>query len=883
MAFINGSFAAILAATVSPVLVAGGFTPQSTQPTNVVLGSEADKPFRTDSVVDRYDNRASFSRVGIRHTADRSLSEDSAAALSSLDGDSTTMTKLPGDGSQSLEYRFIGQPRWINIIEIDGNVTDVSVEMLHTSGEWRPWARSSQRLNGMLFIEGDAGRYMGIRVTPDGFGDAAVVEFAEVTARFHQVDPDSTERGEGDGKSYFYEWVENYSSSPLSKTSDDAEGLGDKLPSGWSISGYGNSSAWEEDFKRTEYGGTNNTYADEHDLVFFSGHGSTGDGEYYSDTTRCIKFSDNDHDDRKMTAGDAYDSWGDSDMEWLGMSACQTMKQDNRWASSMNGVHLIMGWETNMYDIKFGKHFAKRMVDSGSMDSAYSVKSSWFYAAEKTHWYADRTAEVIGENSTMGSDYLWGEGSVNSDPTDDGWYHRWSYDTRGRDGESCEAPSMQFVDPVDISGKAFRVRVEREVLARYGDSSRETMPIFMTTPPIVNAESAGILADNLCQRLGILCSADVGPDGDEQEIIAVSGDQEARIWFGDGSIDIIDRAIFEPQDPDYAPTLISDQDAYEMAEFVLNAIGIPMQDRVLVRQDHMWSDSYLSKDDPDVPGESFPTSNRVVYRRHIAGFPTFGPGAEATLEFGDQGKLAKASIQSWTDLEYLDEATTIDLQHALMQLAEFGGGVTTNGIRTPIAEVEVRQVELGYWVETATHGRPLLMPSYGIDCLVKNDGGELTEATLVMSAAVPAPWVKITPLQDGCHRVGDNVCMQAEVSTFDSQYAIEWIDPESGLIVGTADSLCHVFAKDNSDRPTRTRSMKVRVRDSLGNEAAATIDLCIGIATDLNGDHVVDINDLLIVLGAWGANGAPWSGGDANGDGQTNINDVLAVLADLNG
>ncbi|MHC5023716.1 MAG: right-handed parallel beta-helix repeat-containing protein [Planctomycetota bacterium] len=43
---------------------------------------------------------------------------------------------------------------------------------------------------------------------------------------------------------------------------------------------------------------------------------------------------------------------------------------------------------------------------------------------------------------------------------------------------------------------------------------------------------------------------------------------------------------------------------------------------------------------------------------------------------------------------------------------------------------------------------------------------------------------------------------------------------------------------------------------------------------DLNGDSGVDVQDLLILLGAWGA-----TGGDVTGDGMTDVSDLLALLA----
>ena len=45
---------------------------------------------------------------------------------------------------------------------------------------------------------------------------------------------------------------------------------------------------------------------------------------------------------------------------------------------------------------------------------------------------------------------------------------------------------------------------------------------------------------------------------------------------------------------------------------------------------------------------------------------------------------------------------------------------------------------------------------------------------------------------------------------------------------------------------------------------------------DINGDSVVDVLDMLLVLGAWGATGGPE---DINGDGIVNVLDLLEVLS----
>jgi hypothetical protein len=58
------------------------------------------------------------------------------------------------------------------------------------------------------------------------------------------------------------------------------------------------------------------------------------------------------------------------------------------------------------------------------------------------------------------------------------------------------------------------------------------------------------------------------------------------------------------------------------------------------------------------------------------------------------------------------------------------------------------------------------------------------------------------------------------------------------------------------------------------NGGAWAIDgVVVPCLADIDGDGFVDVNDLLVVLGAWGT-----PGGDVNGDGTTDVNDLLEVI-----
>ena len=51
--------------------------------------------------------------------------------------------------------------------------------------------------------------------------------------------------------------------------------------------------------------------------------------------------------------------------------------------------------------------------------------------------------------------------------------------------------------------------------------------------------------------------------------------------------------------------------------------------------------------------------------------------------------------------------------------------------------------------------------------------------------------------------------------------------------------------------------------------------MTLATPSDINDDCLVNVSDLLIILGAWGT-----PDGDVTGDGQTDVSDLLQVLGD---
>lgn len=116
--------------------------------------------------------------------------------------------------------------------------------------------------------------------------------------------------------------------------------------------------------------------------------------------------------------------WGDYDLEWIGLDCCLAGTSD--FSSSFNGAHLILGFSTTAYDSDLGSHWADYLVDSGANDIAYTVKNSWFYGADIDQPNG-KIGKVMGETSSCGNDYIWGQGTVIADPSVDGSFTSWTY------------------------------------------------------------------------------------------------------------------------------------------------------------------------------------------------------------------------------------------------------------------------------------------------------------------------------------------------------------------------------------------------------------------------------------------------------------------------
>jgi Family of unknown function (DUF6345) len=240
------------------------------------------------------------------------------------------------------------------------------------------------------------------------------------------------------------EWINNYNNlNQLTHEHEDAGGFYDELRFNDGATGlfnWGDSFAWEDDFKANARGGHADQWVETADIVYFTGHGSPSGFYFRSDTP-----------DDSQVIGDFVTSsagndgdlrLGHGDLEWLCLEVCNTLQMDatysganrdvfDRWADAFDGLHAILSFTTTSYDLATpGRYFAAAM-DGRWLNVVYGLPSwffpgrypmkvidAWFFMAEICQ-PSGVEAAVLYANSpgtNTGADMLHDHGFVSPDP-----------------------------------------------------------------------------------------------------------------------------------------------------------------------------------------------------------------------------------------------------------------------------------------------------------------------------------------------------------------------------------------------------------------------------------------------------------------------------------
>jgi hypothetical protein len=206
------------------------------------------------------------------------------------------------------------------------------------------------------------------------------------------------------------EWVRQYNglASNLTNTKPQAEGFYDTLSATRQFA-WGDDLAWDRDFEQQNVGspgsGTDTTWADNVDMVFFSGHGSPA--QFYFG----VAIDD-------ALAKSTEIVWGNQDLEFIALDACNILEEDGvfgRWGWPVfKGLHFILSFHTTTSDEPDRGRILAQYLNAGN-----TVRSSWIKACQDTEDSDTVWAYLRAGTSSIDtySDHWWGKGSVSGDPT----------------------------------------------------------------------------------------------------------------------------------------------------------------------------------------------------------------------------------------------------------------------------------------------------------------------------------------------------------------------------------------------------------------------------------------------------------------------------------
>ncbi|UCE16266.1 MAG: hypothetical protein JSV12_01230 [Candidatus Bathyarchaeota archaeon] len=614
------------------------------------------------------------------------------------------------------------------------------------------------------------------------------------------------------------EWINNYpgSDNDLQHSDDSAKDFRDKLKSkDWTKKyEWENSLVWERDFKSELYGGREEQYeTDTVDIALYAGHGSKGDSwdndaqMFYAAGT--LSLSDSSHDDPAVCPHDAYMSWGDQDLEWIGFDCCHALSSPWEWAQTMNGLHLICGFATESYQDclcggwnNMGNKWADDMIDEDPKDKWYwnwdeekTVKQSWFDAADDVLdtllWLKGKcvVARVIGENTACGEDYLHGQGKVTSDPVHDNIYECWDHEV----GRCCPSPKYHPVDGDTIM--LYKV-VPKNITEDYVE---DIGAIFGLTGAVHNRMEHDVTHYYMAQNNSALIVSEVG---------GINYMNRSKLWVS----------------VDEQPNLPTVNEARTIAENFLNTNGLMPSDASFfdvvndtqteaysVIPTERSSKTEITEEDHII--ETIVTNYQVRFEREIENYPV---SSQLTVYIGENGDIV--GLKSiWREVTPNVTATLIPVGEAIELLETYGSRFAVSQV--PYAdEINVTNASLAYYDFCDGANQEYLMPVYIFDANLTVGDDVYSERIAVPAVDMFVPPIpSITSPPDGStFELGDTITFAGIVSYGTSPYEYVWVSDIDGYL-GSGSSIevssLSVTYKENIVRP---HSIVLMVTDNKG-------------------------------------------------------------------
>jgi hypothetical protein len=583
--------------------------------------------------------------------------------------------------------------------------------------------------------------------------------------------------------------------------------------------------AFETDFKLASLGGEENSYVDNVDIAMICTHGSGTHDNFWNKDLSSVYFGSS-HADQHLSPGDAYRAYGDKDLEFLAFDSCSVLSDDgpypyyNRgyWSTTMNGLHLLLGFKNTMYVWApgDGAYWSVFMKGLGWMMPPLTVTQAWFSAVD----YNQPTvtcARVLAETSSNYSEYLHGYGYMGPDPAVDGYYYYWDHCSTG--AKKLDLESFKPSEPV-LAVPVFQVQ-RRLVNEDY--IKNIISPAFNITGTIGSDNMFFYLVDT---SGGVTRTV---------QIDKITGSYNYRDWSKMWVTPVLTPTL--PSSGRVADMIASNFFSQTPAE------GLPAawyrNAGYFYSVEQIVGEELLNgEEQPVQASSSMPVNGMLVYGRNLSGpqktasgiqladFPVVGPGGRLKLYFGD-GSVLVGVMGGSRDVA-LTKAT-VDVMTAEEAWGKYLADPTIALPEVPwVAEyITFTSAALGYYEMPYTIDQSELIPVwiynanfYGLEMvLLAADVPVYIPAAL---AYLP-PEVAITdPISGTLYAPGELISFKGTVLGGKPPYTFSWSSSHDGPL-GTTQDIVGKLTGAVKGGEVILNAIKLEVTDANGQSGSATV------------------------------------------------------------
>ena len=649
---------------------------------------------------------------------------------------------------------------------------------------------------------------------------------AEITSAQGAEQISGTNSGDDYKKEVGIEWV-NDTRGDIWDTSfndDSCNELASRLINeGWGQNfAYTDNNAYETDLKDEMYGGYEDFYVDSVDLALVCIHSIVATDQRWQIPLDSLFFGTR-VDDNYLTPGDAFQAYGDQDLEWLAFDASSILSDQSKefWALSMKGLHLLLGFQNYRVDNYFseGGLWARFMTGFNICSAPHTVMQAWFLAVDYSQ-PEDVCARVISHGYDSFNDYLTGEGYVNPDPS---LYTSKYYFDHCSTGVDYGGMQVNPVQP-EIANVPVVEVVQRVVDEDY--LSDTIMPAFdLENEPICfDGEHYAVsqMVDGITRTLTV-----------DKETGSYSFQNLGKLWVS----------------PHISPTLPAAVDAAQhIDDWIRNtpALNLPAIGYRSAGYEYLTEEIVELNPANNVTGvqneiNKIPVDVAMTYPRQLTlaagtsngiqqvNFPVFGPGGRLKIYLGDGGEIIGAQGGS-RDVRVTTEIVNILDPDLLWDMYLADHGLALGEISYLADTITHITPTLGYYEMAYLIHQNELIPVWKFPANFYAEGNLLGENVPVYLPAankyLPPQAAILNPADGSSFRSGEAISFKGSITGGTPPYAVKWSSSKDGILGDTIDIIAALSSTDRDGR-LFIQDVSFQVIDANGLSDTATISLII--------------------------------------------------------